>query len=215
MTATSRRKLTAIMFTDLVGYTALTQRNETLALELLEEHRQLLRPLFIKYNGNEIKTIGDAFLVEFASAVEAANCAIDIQKSLTAHTSIEAPERHIQVRIGLHVGDVVISEEDVLGDGVNIASRIEPLAQAGGICVSEDVARQIENKIDLPLELLGEKELKGIKKSVKVYNLVLPWEKKTGSLRLALRKPLSTRWVQTMMIVLLLAVVVIWWNANV
>ncbi|MBW7998530.1 MAG: adenylate/guanylate cyclase domain-containing protein, partial [Candidatus Glassbacteria bacterium] len=208
------RKLAAIMFTDLVGYTALSQKNEALALELLEEHRQLLRPLFTQHNGTEIKTIGDAFLVEFASAVEAARCAVDIQKALTAHTSVVVPERRVQVRIGLHVGDVVFEGDDVLGDGVNIASRIEPLASSGGICVSEDVAHQIENKIDLPLELLGEKELKGIKKPVTVYRLVLPWEQEAGFLRLArlvLRKPLRARWVQAGVMVLLIAAGVVWW----
>jgi len=208
------RKLAAIMFTDLVGYSALSQKNEALALELLKEHQELLRPLFTQHNGTEIKTIGDAFLVEFASAVEAARCAIDIQKALTAHTSVVAPERRIQVRIGLHVGDVVYEEGDVLGDGVNIASRIEPLAPPGGICVTEDVAHQIENKIDLPLELLGEKELKGIKKPVMVYRILLPWEKEAGFLRLvrlALRKPLSARWVQAGVIVLLVAAGVVWW----
>ena len=157
------RKLSAIMFTDLVGYSALSQKDEALALELLKEHQQLLRPLFSQHNGTEIKTMGDAFLVEFSSAVEAARCAVDIQKALTAHTSVVIPERRIKVRIGLHVGDIVIEEGDILGDGVNIASRIEPLASPGGICVTEDVAHQIENKIDLPLELLGEKQLKGIK----------------------------------------------------
>ena len=173
---TQQRKLAAIMFTDLVGYSALSQKNEALALELLEEHRRLLRPLFAQHNGQEIKTIGDAFLVEFASAVEAARCAIVIQKALTAHTSVVAPERRIQVRIGLHVGDVVYEEGDVLGDGVNIASRIEPLAQPGGICVSGTVADHVKNKIDLPLESLGEKRLKNIKEPVTVYRVVLPWE---------------------------------------
>ena len=208
------RKLAAIMFTDLVGYSALSQKNEALALELLKEHQELLRPLFAQHNGTEIKTIGDAFLVEFASAVEAARCAVDIQKALTAHTSVVAPERRIQVRIGLHVGDVVYEEGDVLGDGVNIASRIEPLAPPGGICVSEDVAHQIENKIDLPLELLGEKLLKGIQKPVMVYRILLPWEKEAGLLRLvrvALRKPLRARWVQAGVIVLLIAAGVGWW----
>ncbi len=208
------RKLAAIMFTDLVGYSALSQKNEALALELLEEHRQLLRPLFPKHNGKEIKTIGDAFLVEFASAVEAAHCAVDIQKALTAHTSVVTPERRIQVRIGLHVGDVVFEGDDVLGDGVNIASRIEPLAPPGGICLTEAVAEQVRNKIDGSLELLGEKELKGIEKPVTVYRLVLPWEKEAGFLRLvrvALRKPLRARLVQTGVIVLLIAAGVGWW----
>ena len=177
------RKLAAIMFTDLVGYTALSQKNEALALELLEEHRQLLRPLFIKHNGQEIKTIGDAFLVEFASAVEAAGCAIAIQKILVEHNASVPAERHIMLRIGLHVGDIVIDGDDVLGDGVNIASRIEPLAQPGGVCLTEAVAEQVRNKIDQPLELLGEKELKGIKKPVTVYRIVMPWEKAAGFLQ--------------------------------
>ncbi|MEE8430647.1 MAG: adenylate/guanylate cyclase domain-containing protein, partial [Candidatus Desulfatibia sp.] len=208
------RKLAAIMFTDLVGYSALSQKNEALALELLEEHRGLLRPLFTQHNGTEIKTIGDAFLVEFASAVEAARCAVDIQKALTAHTSVVAPERRIQVRIGLHVGDVVFEGDDVLGDGVNIASRIEPLAPPGGICLTESVAEQVRNKIDQPLELLGEKELKGIKTPVTVYRVVMPWENKAGLLgqvRVALRKPLRAPLVQAGMIALLIAAGVIWW----
>ncbi len=212
-----QRKLAAIMFTDLVGYVALSQRNEALALELLKEHQELLRPLFSQHHGTEIKTIGDAFLVEFASAVEAARCAVDIQKALTAHTSVVTPERRIQVRIGLHIGDVVFEGDDVLGDGVNIASRLEPLAEPGGICLSEDVAHQIENKIGLPLELLGEKELKGIKKPVTVYRIVMPWEKQAGFLRLArvaLRKPATARWAQAGALVLLIAAGMIWWRSS-
>ncbi len=170
------RKLAAIMFTDLVGYSALSQKDEALALELLEEHRQLLRPLFEKHHGTEIKTIGDAFLVEFASAVEAARCAIAIQKMLVEHNASAAAERQIMLRIGLHVGDVVVEKDDMLGDGVNIASRIEPLAQPGGICLTESIAEQVRNKIDCPLEKLGKKQLKGIKEPVTVYRVVLPWE---------------------------------------
>ncbi|MCH8025109.1 MAG: tetratricopeptide repeat protein, partial [Candidatus Marinimicrobia bacterium] len=124
----------------------------------------------------EIQTIVDAFLVEFASAVEAARCAIAIQKMLVEHNASATAGRHILLRIGLHVGDVVIEEDDVLGDGVNIAARIEPLASPGGICLSEDVARQVDNKIDCRLEKLGEKRLKGIKQAVAVYRVVLPWE---------------------------------------
>ncbi|MCH7575994.1 MAG: hypothetical protein IIA59_12865 [Candidatus Marinimicrobia bacterium] len=172
----SKRKLAAIMFTDLVGYSALSQKNEALALELLEEHRRLLRPLFTRHNGTEIKTIGDAFLVEFGSAVEAARCAIDIQKMLVEHNSSAAPERRILLRIGLHIGDVVMDGDDVLGDAVNIASRIEPLAEPGGICMSEDVAHQVRNKTPGGLQRLGERKLKGIVEQVTVYKIVLPWE---------------------------------------
>ncbi len=168
------------MFTDMVGYSALTQRDESLALQLLEEHRQLVRPLFPARGGREIKTIGDAFLVEFASALDAATCAVEMQQVLHEHNLATPPERRIQIRIGLHAGDVIHREGDVFGDGVNIAARIEPLAEAGGICVSEDVARQIQNNklADCTLVKLGAGELKNITVPVEIYRLVLPWQKR-------------------------------------
>src|SRR5881396_3452958 len=122
VTPTEERKLAAIMFTDMVGYSALAQRDDKIALELLEEHRRLLRELFPQFNGTEIKTIGDAFLVEFGSALEAAQCAIEIQRTLV-HRNTDVPaEKTIQVRVGIHIGDVVHRAGDMLGDGVNIAS---------------------------------------------------------------------------------------------
>src|SRR5437870_8485137 len=153
--ATEQRKLAAIMFTDLVGYSALSQRDDKLALELLDEHRQLLRHIFPRFHGAEIKTIGDAFLVEFNSALEAAQCAIEIQRALAKRNADIPPDRRIEVRIGIHIGDVVHRAGDVYGDGVNIASRIEQLAGAGGICVSTDVARQIRNALETRVEKLA------------------------------------------------------------
>src|SRR5205809_1416270 len=139
MSAEEQRKLAAIMFTDMVGYGALSQRDDKLAQKLLEEHRQLLREIFPRFHGAEIKTIGDAFLVEFNSALEAAQCAIEIQRALAKRNADVTSDRRIEVKIGIHIGDVVHREGDVYGDGVNIASRIESLAGAGGICVSMDV----------------------------------------------------------------------------
>jgi adenylate cyclase len=172
-----QRRLSVIMFTDMVGYSALTQRDERLALQLLEEHRRLVRPLLAAHGGREIKTIGDAFLVEFYSALAAATCAIAIQQALHDHNRSAAPDRRVLMRIGLHAGDVIHQENDVLGDGVNIAARIEPLAEPGGICVSEDVARQIQNKAGHPLVRLGAGDLKNISMPVDIYRVVLPWSK--------------------------------------
>src|SRR5207247_4601936 len=173
---TEQRKLAAIMFTDMVGYSALSQRDDKLALELLEEHRQLLRQIFPRFHGTEIKTIGDAFLVEFNSALEAAQCAIEIQRALAKRNADIPPDRRIEVRIGIHIGDVVHRAGDVYGDGVNIASRIEQLANAGGVCVSMDVERQIRNALEARFEKFGSAELKNIKLPMDLFRIVLPWE---------------------------------------
>jgi class 3 adenylate cyclase len=175
---TEQRKLAAIMFTDIVGYSALAQKNEALALKLLEEHRQLLRTLFRKHEGTEIKTIGDAFLVEFTSTLEAICCAAEIQEALKDYDAAASGQSvKIQIRIGLHMGDVVYRENDVFGDGVNIASRIEPLAKPGGICLSQQVYDQVHNKFAGKFIKLGAVTLKNIQTPLNVYRLLLPWEK--------------------------------------
>lgn len=171
------RILAAIMFTDMVGYSALAQKNEALALELLEEHRRLLRPIFSTHGGREIETVGDAFFVEFVNALDAVRCAIEIQSTLRARNAAVTQDRAIRIRIGLHLGDVVHMDGRVHGDGVNIAARIEPLAEPGGICMSEDVAHQIQNKIDLRLVRLGRGELKNIQGQVNIFRVLLPGEK--------------------------------------
>jgi TolB-like protein len=176
VTPTEERKLAAIMFTDMVGYSALAQRDDKVALELLEEHRRLLREIFPQFHGTEIKTIGDAFLVEFGSALEAAQCAIEIQRTMAKRNHDVTSDRRIELKIGIHIGDVVHREGDVYGDGVNIASRIEPLAGAGGICVSMDVERQIRNALEARFEKFGSADLKNIKLPMDLFRIVLPWE---------------------------------------
>jgi adenylate cyclase len=181
MSASSeQRKLAAIMFTDMVGYSALSQRDDKLALELLEEHRHLLREIFPRFNGTEIKTIGDAFLIEFNSALEAAQCAIEIQRALAHRNHDVSRERRIELKIGIHIGDVVHRGGDVYGDGVNIASRIEQLAGAGGICVSMDVERQIRNALETRFEKLAPTELKNISVAMDLFRIVLPWEQRSA-----------------------------------
>ena len=173
---TEERKLAAIMFTDMVGYSALAQRDDKVALELLEEHRRLLRDIFPRFHGTEIKTIGDAFLVEFNSALEAAQCAIEIQRALAKRNTDVTSDRRIKLKIGIHIGDVVHRDGDVYGDGVNIASRIEALAGAGGICVSTDVERQIRNALEARFEKFGSADLKNIKLPMDLFRIILPWE---------------------------------------
>ncbi|MFQ5927272.1 MAG: adenylate/guanylate cyclase domain-containing protein, partial [Terriglobia bacterium] len=214
MAETQQRKLAAIMFTDMVGYAALSQKDEALALELLDAHRRLLRPIFPTHGGKEIKTMGDAFLVEFASAVEAARCAIEMQKALVARNATVSADRRIQIRIGLHVGDMVMQENDVFGDGVNIASRIEPLAEPGGICLSEQVFDQIRNKIEEPTVRLGKGELKSIQVPVEIYRIVLPWERGrvpfSDRLRFSLRQKRIRSFAVALIAIVLLAGVG-WW----
>src|SRR5713101_1128949 len=183
--STEQRKLAAIMFTDMVGYSALSQRSEKLAQELLEEHRALLRPIFSRFNGTEIKTMGDAFLVEFHSALEAAQCAIEIQRALAKRNHDVAADRRIEIKIGIHIGDVVHRGGDVYGDGVNIASRIQAVGGPGGICVSMDVERQIHNALEARLQKLAPTELKNINVTMDLYRIVLPWEKSVESTQAA------------------------------
>ena len=208
---TEQRKLAAIMFTDMVGYSALSQRNEQLAQELLEEHRALLRLLFARFNGTEIKTIGDAFLVEFHSALEAAQCGIEIQRALAKRNHDVPNDRRVEIKIGIHIGDVVHRGGDVYGDGVNIASRIEPLAGAGGICVSMDVERQIRNALEARFEKLAPTELKNISVAMDLFRIVLPWETPVKAAASASgRASPAGRWAGVA-ILLLLAVGIAWW----
>ena len=172
-----QRRLAAIMFTDMVGYTALTQSNESQALEVLERHNRLLRPIFPKFHGRIVKPIGDSFLVEFDSALDAIGCAVEVQSFLHDYNISSRDEWKITLRIGIHLGDVEKRDGDVFGDAVNIASRIHPLAEPEGVCVSEQVYDQVRSKIPLILEKLEPHELKGIRFTVDVYKAVMPWER--------------------------------------
>ena len=191
-----QRRLAAIMFTDMVGYSALTQENESLAIELLEEHRQILRPLFTKHGGKEVETVGDAFFVEFKSTLDAVTCAIEIQKSLFDRNRRQTQDKKISLRIGLHVGDVIQVDKHVHGDGVNIAARLEPLSKPGGICLSEDVARQVQNKIDFQIKEIGAEKLKNIQSPIKIYHVNLPWEdRRTSKPKVLLKQLMKKRYI--------------------
>src|SRR5713101_2174936 len=164
------------MFTDLVGFTALSQRNESLALLILDEQRELLRPIFNKHGGREVKTIGDSFLVDFPSALNAVRCAYEIQKTAREFNNSQPEERRASLRIGIHLGDILEVHGDISGDAVNVASRIESLADGGGVCLTRQVYDQVQNKFELPLTSLGPKSLKNVTSPIEVYKIVLPWD---------------------------------------
>jgi adenylate cyclase len=168
------------MFTDTVGYTASTQSNESRTLDLLRQQGELLRPLFGLHQGREIKSTGDGFLVEFDSALKAVQCAVNIQRRIFERNS-EDGQSPIRIRIGVHLGDVVQNGSDILGDAVNLAARIEPLAQPGGVCVSGAVYDQVRTKVTDKFEKLEARSLKGVELPLDVYRIIPSWEGNGGS----------------------------------
>lgn len=167
-----KRHLAAILFSDIVAYARLTQANEKLALTLLEEHRALVRPYFERYGGREVKTVGDAFLVEFQSAFEAVKCALRIQTALQERNLGESKDRQVRLRIGIHLGDIMRSEDgDIYGDGVNTAARLLEFADPGGICLSQSVYEQVHPKTTHPMYFAGTRRLKNMKDSLNIYRL--------------------------------------------
>ncbi len=167
------RRLAAIMFTDMVGFSALAQEDEPRALELLEEHRALVRAVLPRHRGREVKTIGDAFLLEFTSALDATACALEVQRAVRKRNRIHR-RTPIQLRIGIHVGDLISVSGDIFGDAVNIASRIEPLAEPGGICVSQQVYDQVWNKLPAKMAEVTKPHLKNISAPIGVYRVSVP-----------------------------------------
>ena len=165
------RRLGAIMFTDVVGYTSMSSRDEGVALALLGRYRTLMQAVFPRYGGRVVKTLGDGFLLEFVSAVEAVNCAVEAQKEMGRLNSALGADEKIPVRIGIHVGDIVHSGEDVLGDVVNVASRVQPLADPGGICVTRQVVDQVEGKVLWQMATMGMRELHNLPNPVEVFRI--------------------------------------------
>lgn len=177
----AERRLAAIMFTDTVGFTGLGQKNEELMMRLLEDQRLLVRPIFSKYRGREVKSTGDGFLVEFSSAQEAVRCALEIQTALRNENMKRTEVRAIKIRIGIHLGDVIHEGNDVAGDAVNVASRIEPLAMPGGVCVTRQVYESVVNKVQAEFVSLGSPSLKNVSSPVEVYQIVGLGTKATGA----------------------------------
>ncbi len=174
----THRKLTAILAADVVGYSGLMEKDEVGTLAALKTHRrELIEPKITEHNGRIVKLMGDGALVEFASAVDAVQCASEIQQSMRKRNADVPEDRRIEFRIGINLGDVIMDGDDIYGDGVNIAARLEGLAEPGGICVARSVFNQVKNKVDLGFENLGEQEVKNITEPVRVYRVALKAKK--------------------------------------
>jgi adenylate cyclase len=164
-----KRKLTAILSADVKGYSRLMGEDEEWTLRTLNSHKEMMGSLIQQHRGRVVGTAGDSILAEFASVVDAVQCAVEIQQVLRAKNAMLPAIRRMEFRIGINLGDVIEEGDSIYGDGVNIAARLEGLAEPGGICISESAFQQIENKIPLQYDYLGEHEVKNIAKPVRVY----------------------------------------------
>jgi adenylate cyclase len=165
------RRLAAILAADIVGYSRLMGIDETGTAQALREHRSAADPLIAEHGGRIVKTTGDGVLIEFGSVVGAVECAMGLQRLAAEWNAGIASERRMEWRIGVHLGDVLIEGEDILGDGVNIAARLESIAKPGGICVSEDAFRQVRGKVKAEFADIGEQTLKNIARPLRVYSI--------------------------------------------
>ncbi len=187
------RQLLAIMFTDVVGYTAITERDEASAVRIREAHRDLVRTLVKQFDGEVMDVTGDESLSIFASALRAVDCAMALQGALRSHPDL-------RIRIGIHLGDVLRKDGEVIGEGVNVAARVRPLAEPGGICVSEPVYQLVRSRAHVSAKPLGSRSLKNVEQPVAVYALTSEdiataealarrWRRRGGS-----RSPAPWRW---------------------
>ena len=164
------RRLAAIFAADVAGYSRLMGIDEEGTLKRLNAHRrEFLEPTVARYHGRIVKRTGDGVLIEFPSAVEAVRCAAEVQRGMSERNQGVATDERIALRIGIHVGDIIIEEGDIFGDGVNIAARLEGIAEPGSICISDDAFRQVNGKIDVVFEDAGEQHLKNIARRVRAY----------------------------------------------
>src|SRR3984893_2757004 len=168
------RRLAAILAADVAGYSRLMGVDEEGTLAALKRHRsELIDPKIAEHRGRTVKTTGDGALVEFASAVDAVRCATEIQRAVAGRNADVPEDRRIEFRIGINVGDIIFDEGDIYGDGVNIAARVQTLAKAGAICLSDNAYQQVKGKLALDVSDMGEQQLKNIARPVRVYNVRL------------------------------------------
>ncbi|HTE98503.1 MAG TPA: adenylate/guanylate cyclase domain-containing protein, partial [Bradyrhizobium sp.] len=207
-----KRKIAAIFAADIAGYSRLVAEDEEETLRRLASYRQVTDDFIARYGGRIFNTAGDAVLAEFPSAVEAVRCAIDIQESLRTRNMAYPASRHMSFRIGITIGDVVERDGDLLGDGVNIAARLEGLAEVGGICISRSVHEQVANKLSVQFADIGAQEVKNIPTPVHAYMVAMRREDGTYSMPQLKKKPASATatpnwmWPLAVMVVCLVAI---------
>ena len=176
------RRLTAILAADVAGYSRLMGADEEGTHERLKAHlRVLIDPKIAEHHGRIVKNTGDGFLAEFPSVVGAVRCAVEVQRGMAERNTAIRPEERIEFRIGINLGDVIAEGEDIYGDGVNVAARLEGLAEPGGICVSARVQEDAAGKLDLAFADMGERALKNIARPVRVYGVTIGREAKAAA----------------------------------
>jgi class 3 adenylate cyclase len=167
------RKLSGILSADAVGYSRLMQEDEALTIRTLEGSKRLMSELIMQFKGRVVDAPGDNLLAEFSSVVDATDCAVKIQRELKAKNDELPDNRRMEFRIGVNLGDVVEEADRIYGDGINIAARIEGLAEPGGICISRTAYDHVKNKLELGYEYLGEHSVKNIAEPVRVYCVLM------------------------------------------
>jgi class 3 adenylate cyclase/TolB-like protein/tetratricopeptide (TPR) repeat protein len=191
-----QRRLAAIVSADVAGYSRLMGKDESGTLAALKAHRRaLIDPKISEYGGRIVKSTGDGLLLEFPSVVDAVRCAVDVQRGMAERNATEPPEQRIEFRIGINVGDIIIDGDDIYGDGVNVAARLQSLAEPGGICASKVVRDQVLDKLSFAFDDLGAQQVKNISRPVEVYRVNLGAETRKASSKSWRRINRSWRWL--------------------
>ena len=209
MPSKDKRKLAAIMFADVVGYSRMMASNEERTLELLKDFENICSPIISKHNGEIIKKVGDELFCEFSSAKQAVDSALEIQEAIQPYNDSRPKDFKLQVRIGIHVGDIVLRDGDVFGDGVNVASRIQPFANPGGICVSNAVRDAISSHPSYNIKSEGQQELKNIIEKHTLYKVETGFEtiEPSGSKEHTALKKTQTKKISLSILFLLCSVI--------
>ena len=211
-----KRRLAAVLALDVVGYSRLMGADESATLSAVNKHRrELIEPKVQQYNGRTVKLMGDGALMEFASAVDAVAFAVEIQCAMRARNKNVPKNRQIIYRVGINIGDIIIESDDIFGDGVNIAARLEGLAEAGGICIARNVFDQVKGKLDLTFKPLGKRKVKNIVEAISIYRVDI--DGKAEQLATAVRtggpdRKLQARYAAAAAALLLMAAGVVWWQ---